>query len=252
MLDYGPPIPVGDDQWLTIAARDDNDSRLGGGDPYDVSTIVLRIRGADLAAFRAGKLTREEALARWRPGNTDGSDRLRLGTRCALASQSRSTVVHRLPPAASSPCCAAVAAAARRSARKVVRVDDVVTGWFDAGVTEDGKNKIVPSISLTLTNTGGDAAGAVQLNCIFRRVGDPEEWSAALVRAVDQRHRRRARPRSRSSSGRRRGTPACSRARNCSQNRLFVDSKVEVFGKHGSATWVKLGEFHIDRQLLTR
>ena len=45
MLDYGAPIPIGDDQWLTIAARDDNDSRLGGGDPYDVSTIVLRSAG---------------------------------------------------------------------------------------------------------------------------------------------------------------------------------------------------------------
>ena len=64
MLDYGTPIPINADQWLTIAARDDNDSRLGGGDPYDVSTIVLRISGADLAAFRAGKLTRDEALAK--------------------------------------------------------------------------------------------------------------------------------------------------------------------------------------------
>jgi len=64
MLDYGAPIPIGNDQWLTIAARDDNDSRLGGGDPYDVSTIVLRISGADLAAFRAGTLTRDEALAK--------------------------------------------------------------------------------------------------------------------------------------------------------------------------------------------
>jgi len=64
MLDYGAPIPIRDDQWLTIAARDDNDSRLGGGDPYDVSTIMLRISGADLGAFRAGKLTREEALAK--------------------------------------------------------------------------------------------------------------------------------------------------------------------------------------------
>jgi len=64
MLDYGTPIPISDEQWLTIAARDDHDGRLGGGDPYDVSTIVLRIKGADLAAFRAGKLTREEALAK--------------------------------------------------------------------------------------------------------------------------------------------------------------------------------------------
>jgi hypothetical protein len=64
MLDFGAPIPIADTQWLTIAARDDHDGRLGGGDPYDVSTIILRISGADLAAFRAGKLTREEALVK--------------------------------------------------------------------------------------------------------------------------------------------------------------------------------------------
>ena len=64
MLDYGTPIPIGEQQWLTIAARDDHDGRLGGGDPYDVSTIVLRISGADLGAFRAGRLTRDEALAK--------------------------------------------------------------------------------------------------------------------------------------------------------------------------------------------
>lgn len=63
MLDYGAPIPIADTEWFTIAARDDNNSRLGGGDPYDVSTIVLRISGAHLAAFRAGRLAREAALA---------------------------------------------------------------------------------------------------------------------------------------------------------------------------------------------
>ena len=135
---------------------------------------------------------------------------------------------------------------------QVVRVDQVVTGWFDAGVTDDGKNKIVPSISLTLTNTGRDATGGVQLNCIFRRVGDPEEWSTALIRVVD-------------SGGIAPGatsSPVVVRApqgytgmqprSDLLGNRLFIDAKVEVFGKHGSATWVKLGDYRIDRQLLTR
>ena len=63
MLDYGTPIPIGDDEWLTVAARDDN-SRLGGGDPYDVSTVMLRIRGTDLSAFRAGTLSRADAIAK--------------------------------------------------------------------------------------------------------------------------------------------------------------------------------------------
>ena len=64
MIEYGAPIPIADDEWLTVAARDDNDSRLGGGDPYDVSTIILRIKGADLSAFRAQRITRDEALTK--------------------------------------------------------------------------------------------------------------------------------------------------------------------------------------------
>jgi len=36
------------------------------------------------------------------------------------------------------------------------------------------------------------------------------------------------------------------------QNSNFVDAKVEIFGKHGSRTWQKLGEYMIDRQLLTQ
>ena len=64
MLEYGAPIPITDSEWLTIAARDNNDSRIGGDDPYDVSTIILRIRGADLAAYRAGRLSKDEAHTR--------------------------------------------------------------------------------------------------------------------------------------------------------------------------------------------
>ena len=35
------------------------------------------------------------------------------------------------------------------------------------------------------------------------------------------------------------------------QNKEFIDAKVDIFAKHGSGYWVKLGEFKIDRQLLT-
>jgi hypothetical protein len=47
----------------TIAARDNEDSRLGG-DPYDVSTIILRIRGDELASYRAGRITKQDVLKR--------------------------------------------------------------------------------------------------------------------------------------------------------------------------------------------
>jgi hypothetical protein len=35
------------------------------------------------------------------------------------------------------------------------------------------------------------------------------------------------------------------------QNREFVDARVEIFGKHGSRHWVKIGDYTIDRHLLT-
>jgi hypothetical protein len=47
-----------------VAARDSDDSRMGSGDPYDVSTIILRIRGSDLAGLRGGRLSRDDARGR--------------------------------------------------------------------------------------------------------------------------------------------------------------------------------------------
>jgi hypothetical protein len=135
---------------------------------------------------------------------------------------------------------------------QLVQVNDVVTGWFDAGKTDDGKNKIVPSISLKLTNKSAETVGAVQLNCIFRRVGDPEESSNTLVRAIG---RDGIEPGVASAPVVVRGSQGYTGLHTTAQllqHRLFVDFKVDVFGKHGSATWVKLGEFKIDRQLLTR
>ena len=65
MLDYSAPIGVGPEEWLTVAARDnEHRDRLMPGDAYDLATIVLRIKGSDLAAFRADRITRDEARKR--------------------------------------------------------------------------------------------------------------------------------------------------------------------------------------------
>lgn len=64
MLDYGGPLAVGSDEWLTVAARRNDDRpRLAPADS-DALTIVIRARGSDLAAFRTGRASRDEALKR--------------------------------------------------------------------------------------------------------------------------------------------------------------------------------------------
>lgn len=64
MLDYSGPLGVGPQEWLTVAARRSDDRpRLAPADP-NARTMVIRIRGADLAAFRAARIARDEALQR--------------------------------------------------------------------------------------------------------------------------------------------------------------------------------------------
>jgi hypothetical protein len=65
MLDYSGPLQIAPDEWLTIAAGDYEGRRaIEPGAPYELVTIVMRINGSDLQAFRAGRLTRDEARKR--------------------------------------------------------------------------------------------------------------------------------------------------------------------------------------------
>jgi hypothetical protein len=55
-------LTLGPDEWLTVAARDNLPrDPLVPGDSVDFSTLIFRIKGNDLSAFRAGRLTMEEA-----------------------------------------------------------------------------------------------------------------------------------------------------------------------------------------------
>ena len=65
MLESSGPLNLGPDEWLTIAARDNvpNDP-LVPGDSTDLQTAIFKVKGSDLAAFRAGHITLEQARAR--------------------------------------------------------------------------------------------------------------------------------------------------------------------------------------------
>jgi hypothetical protein len=64
MLEHSRGLDIGETDWLHIAARrDDGRSRLGMMDP-DARTVTIRVRGADLRAFLAGQISREEARQR--------------------------------------------------------------------------------------------------------------------------------------------------------------------------------------------
>ena len=134
---------------------------------------------------------------------------------------------------------------------KALQVAEMSTGWFDAGV-ENGKNKLVPTITLTFKNASAAPVTLVQLNAIFRRTGETEEWGGAYVRMIG-------------AEGLAPGastTPIVLRSElgytgiepraQMLQNHLFVDVNVQVFVKHGGAQWAKLGDWPVKRALLVK
>jgi len=63
LLDYSAPLGLSGEDWLTVGVRR-NEVRPRIGLETNAQTVVARVRGADLSAFRAGQLTREEAVKR--------------------------------------------------------------------------------------------------------------------------------------------------------------------------------------------
>ena len=60
MLGYSKLLKIAENEWLTVAASDSDGPAPGQLD--DTSRILISIRGIDLTAYQAGKLTREEVL----------------------------------------------------------------------------------------------------------------------------------------------------------------------------------------------
>jgi hypothetical protein len=64
MLDHSSPLKIGGEEFLTVAARRGEDRpRLAPADS-GAQSIVIRARGSDLAAFRAGQISRDEVIKR--------------------------------------------------------------------------------------------------------------------------------------------------------------------------------------------
>ncbi len=60
MLDNSKSMDLGPEEWLTVAARG-SEAGLIPGEVYQLSTLVLRVKGSDIAAFLAGRLSKDEA-----------------------------------------------------------------------------------------------------------------------------------------------------------------------------------------------
>ena len=134
---------------------------------------------------------------------------------------------------------------------KALQITEITNGWFDAGIV-DGKNKLVPSVTFRLKNVSDDRIGSVQINAMFLRLPDNEEWDAMLTQGVSRDGLAAGASTAPITVRGKMGFTGPQPRAEMMRHRSFQDVNVRIFGKHGAQQWVRLAEYRIGRQLLTR
>ena len=149
------------------------------------------------------------------------------------------------------PLAACGRSGATQDITKLLAVTDVKTGWYDAGI-ENGKNKLVPTIILTLKNVSSEPVALVQLNAVIRRVNEQDEWGGAYTKAIGSEGLPPGGSTKvivlRSNLGYTGIEPRAVMLKNSQ----FVDAQIQLFAKYGGLNWAKLGEYKVARELLTQ
>ena len=146
---------------------------------------------------------------------------------------------------------AACRSRAAQNITKLLVVSDAKTGWYDAGV-ENGMNKLVPTVILTLKNTGTEPITNVQVNAVIRRKGEADEWGGAYVKVVGANGLPPGASTKPIMLRSNLGYTSIEPRAQMLKHTQFVDAQVQVFLKHGGEQYVKLGEWPVARELLTQ
>jgi hypothetical protein len=136
-------------------------------------------------------------------------------------------------------------------ADKVLQVTDVVTGWLDDGI-QAGQNKLVPTISFKVKNNGSGAVRYVGFNTVFKVIDDPEELGSALLKGIDGGGLAAGQTAGPFVARSQLGYTSPAPRMQMLQHSQFNAVQVELFSKHRSGGWIKIGQYKIQRQVLTK
>jgi hypothetical protein len=134
--------------------------------------------------------------------------------------------------------------------KNALQVQDVSTGWADLGVV-NGQNKLVPSITFRLKNVSTASIGTLQANVIFRRKGEEDEWGSGFLRVAGSEGLAAGAVSQPLSVKSQLGYTGTESRQDMLANRNFIDARAQVFAKYGSTQWTLIGEFPIERRLVT-
>src|SRR5688572_23479278 len=127
-----------------------------------------------------------------------------------------------------------------------LRLESVTTGWADVGpvVTNNTtNNKLVPAVSFTVKNASDHTLAPVQVNAVFRRMGEAAEWSNAMVVAAGSSGLAPAAETGPLVIKGAAGYTGTDPQWDLLSNAKFVDATVDLFARYGSRQWTPVGEF---------
>jgi len=132
-----------------------------------------------------------------------------------------------------------------------LRLESVSTGWVDVGPV-GSTNKLVPAVEFTVKNATDRTLAPVEVNAVFRRVGEASEWSNGMVTAAGSSGLAPAAATDRLVIKGGAGYTGTDAQGELLRNSKFVDATVDVFARYGSRQWARVGEYQIARQLIER
>jgi hypothetical protein len=133
---------------------------------------------------------------------------------------------------------------------KGLQVVDVTTGWHDAGIQDDGNNKIVPSVTFKVKNVANQNLRALQMNAIFKQVGNEEEWGSGFLTVAKSDGLAAGAVSQPFTVNSQKGYTSLDARADMFHHSQFVDGRVLLFAKYGSVQWTKVAEYQIERRLL--
>ena len=131
-----------------------------------------------------------------------------------------------------------------------LKVEDVSTGWLDAGVSDTGQNKLVPVVRFRLKNASDQKLPVLQVNAVFRPANDEKEWGTRFQAVTGSEGLSAGATTSELTVKSDHGVTGTDPTPDLLKNSHFVDARVQLYAKYGSLSWVRIAEYPVTRQLI--
>ena len=127
---------------------------------------------------------------------------------------------------------------------------DVSTGWSDAGITEDGQNKLVPFVQFKLKNNSDQSLPVLQVNAMFRPLKEDKEWGSRIQSVTGSDGLAAGAMSSTITLKSDHGAKGTDPRAAMMKSSYFVDARVQLSAKYGSTQWVRMAEYPVAHQFV--